>query len=115
MRDILTCSIEKIDLPALVCELWPEAGSQAGASRGMPGGVARGYPPLALCSGLVVSGSWKDHATGEGGNAFHLLLRAGMSKEAAAEIIKSRAEVSPPEARYFRQRSISTAPSLPWA
>jgi len=46
---------------------------------------------------------WKDHGSGESGNAFHLLLRAGMSKEEAAELLKARAgEVALPEA-YFRQ------------
>jgi len=112
VKDTLTRCIETIDLPALVAELWPESGARPGRA-GVCRAVWRGdtHPSLSLFQARGVW-FWKDHATGESGNAFHLLLRAGMSKEAAAEIIKSRAEVSPPEAPRFRQRSISTAPSV---
>jgi len=111
VKDALTRCIETIDLPALVAELWPESGARPGRA-GVCRAVWRGdtHPSLSLFQARGMW-FWKDHATGESGNAFHLLLRAGMSKETAAEIIKSRAEVSPPEAPRFRQRNISTAPS----
>jgi putative DNA primase/helicase len=53
---------------------------------------------------------WKDHATGEGGNAFHLLLRAGMGKEEAAELIKARAD-QPAPTPATRSASVSRAPA----
>ncbi|PZA07412.1 toprim domain-containing protein [Meiothermus sp. Pnk-1] len=91
-KDTLTRSIETVDLPALVAEIWPESGARPGRA-GLCRAVWRGdaHPSLSL---FRVRGMWfwKDHATGESGNAFHLLLRAGMGKEQAAEMIKARAE-----------------------
>jgi putative DNA primase/helicase len=96
MKDSLTSSIERVDLPALVAELWPEAGARPGRA-GLCRAVWRGdrKPSLSL---FQVRGMWfwKDHATGEHGNAFHLLLRAGMGKEEAAELIKARADQPAP-------------------
>jgi len=91
MRDTLTCSIEKIDLPALVAELWPESGARPGRA-GVCRAVWRGdtHPSLSLFQARGMW-FWKDHATGESGNAFHLLLKSGMSKEEAAELLKARA------------------------
>ncbi|RYM39496.1 hypothetical protein EWH23_03135 [Meiothermus sp. PNK-Is4] len=90
-KDALTHSIERVDLPALVCELWPESGARPGRA-GVCRAVWRGdtHPSLSLFQARGMW-FWKDHASGESGNAFHLLLRAGMSKEEAAELLKARA------------------------
>ncbi|AGK03729.1 MULTISPECIES: toprim domain-containing protein [Meiothermus] len=90
-KDALTQSIEDVDLPALVAELWPESGARPGKA-GICRAVWRGdtHPSLSLFQARGVW-FWKDHATGESGNAFHLLLKAGMSKEAAAALLKARA------------------------
>ncbi|WP_052605994.1 hypothetical protein [Calidithermus timidus] len=90
--DALTRSIERVDLPGLVARLWPESGARAGRA-GVCRAAWRGdrNPSLSLfrARGMWF---WKDHATGESGNAFHLLLRAGLSKEQAAALIKEAAE-----------------------
>ena len=91
MKDTLTRCIETIDLPALVAELWPESGARPGRA-GVCRAVWRGdtHPSLSLFQARGMW-FWKDHATGESGNAFHLLLKSGMSKEEAAELLKARA------------------------
>lgn len=90
-KDALTRSIERVDLPALVCELWPESGARPGRA-GVCRAVWRGdtHPSLSLFQARGMW-FWKDHGSGESGNAFHLLLKAGMSKEAAAALLKARA------------------------
>ncbi|GAO74202.1 toprim domain-containing protein [Meiothermus ruber] len=90
-KDILTQSIETVDLPALVAELWPESGARPGRA-GVCRAVWRGdtHPSLSLFQARGMW-FWKDHGSGESGNAFHLLLKAGMSKDAAAELLKNRA------------------------
>lgn len=90
-KDALTRSIERVDLPGLVAELWPDSGARPGRA-GVCRAVWRGdrNPSLSLFKARGMW-FWKDHATGEGGNAFHLLLRAGLSKEQAAEVLKTRA------------------------
>jgi len=91
VKDTLTRCIETIDLPALVAELWPESGARPGRA-GVCRAVWRGdtHPSLSLFQARGMW-FWKDHATGESGNAFHLLLKSGMSKEEAAELLKARA------------------------
>ena len=90
--DALTRCIETVDLPGLVARLWPESGARAGRA-GVCRAVWRGdrNPSLSLFQARGMW-FWKDHATGESGNAFHLLLRAGLSKEQAAALIKEAAE-----------------------
>ncbi|MER3556321.1 MAG: hypothetical protein C4331_18800, partial [Meiothermus sp.] len=86
MSDNLTRSIETVDLPGLVARLWPESGARPGKP-GLCRAVWRGdrHPSLSLFRARGVW-FWKDHATGEGGNAFGLLLRAGLSRAEAAEL-----------------------------
>ena len=90
--DALTRSIERVDLPGLVARLWPESGARAGRA-GVCRAVWRGdrNPSLSLFQARGMW-FWKDHATGESGNAFHLLVRAGLSKEQAAALIKEATE-----------------------
>ncbi|MER3444928.1 MAG: hypothetical protein C4333_12780, partial [Meiothermus sp.] len=96
MTDNLTRSIETVDLPGLVARLWPESGARPGKP-GLCRAVWRGdrHPSLSLFRARGVW-FWKDHATGEGGNAFGLLLRAGLSRAEAAELIKGAASAPVP-------------------
>lgn len=90
--DELTKAIEAIDLPELVARLWPESGARPGRP-GLYRAVWRGdrHPSLSL---FRARGVWffRDHATGESGNAYHLLIAAGLSKaEAVAILLGERA------------------------
>jgi putative DNA primase/helicase len=101
--DALTRCIETVDLPGLVARLWPESGARPGRA-GVCRAVWRGdrNPSLSL---FVARGMWfwKDHATGESGNAFHLLLAAGLSREEAAELIKEAARSTPATPQVLRR------------
>ena len=85
--DALTQAIESVDLPELVARLWPDSGARPGRP-GLYRAVWRGdrNPSLSL---FRARGVWffRDHATGESGNAYHLLRAAGMSKEEAVELL----------------------------
>jgi len=85
--DRLTQAIESVDLPDLVARLWPESGARPGRP-GLYRAVWRGdrKPSLSL---FRARGVWffRDHATGQSGNAYHLLLAAGLSKEEAVAIL----------------------------
>ncbi|MFN4073337.1 MAG: hypothetical protein ACK4G4_07995 [Thermus sp.] len=85
--DPLTQAIDTVDLPELVARLFPESGARPGRP-GLYRAVWRGdkKPSLSL---FKAGGVWffRDHATGESGNAYHLLLAAGFSKAEAVEIL----------------------------
>lgn len=85
--DELTRAIEAVDLPGLVAQLWPESGARPGRP-GLYRAAWRGdrHPSLSL---FRARGVWffRDHATGESGNAYHLLLAAGFSKGEAVAIL----------------------------
>ncbi|MDM7324920.1 MAG: hypothetical protein P3W93_008090 [Thermus sp.] len=90
--DELTQAIESVDLPELVARLWPDSGAKPGRP-GLYRAAWRGdrHPSLSL---FKARGVWffRDHATGESGNAYHLLLAAGFSKaEAVATLLGQRA------------------------
>lgn len=110
-QDSLTRSVETVDLPALVAELWPESGARPGRA-----GVCRAvwrddtHPSLSLFQARGMW-FWKDHATGESGNAFGLLVKAGLSKEVAAELIKARTgEVATPSDPRRKAGATSSKP-----
>lgn len=90
-------AVEKVDLPGLVAHLWPDSGAKPGRP-GLYRAVWRGdrKPSLSLFRSPKGVWLWKDHATGEGGNAFHLLLKAGLSPKQAAEVLLERAHIAPP-------------------
>ncbi|BDG25270.1 hypothetical protein [Thermus thermophilus] len=85
--DRLTQAIESVDLPDLVARLWPESGARPGRP-GLYRAAWRGdrKPSLSL---FRARGVWffRDHATGQSGNAYHLLRAAGLSKEEAVAIL----------------------------
>jgi putative DNA primase/helicase len=85
--DRLTQAIEGVDLPDLVARLWPESGARPGRP-GLYRAAWRGdrKPSLSL---FRARGVWffRDHATGQSGNAYHLLRAAGLSKEEAVAIL----------------------------
>ncbi|ULR39722.1 toprim domain-containing protein [Thermus sp. NEB1569] len=89
--DELTRAIESVDLPELVARLWPESGARPGRP-GLYRAAWRGdqHPSLSL---FRARGVWffRDHATGESGNAYHLLIAAGFTKaEAVATLLGQR-------------------------
>lgn len=90
-------AVERVDLPGLVGRLWPESGAKPGKP-GLYRAVWRGdqKPSLSLFRSARGVWLWKDHATGEGGNAYHLLLKAGLSPREAADVLLEQAEVAPP-------------------
>jgi len=96
VADELTKAIEGVDLPGLVARLWPESGAKPGRP-GLYRAAWRGdrKPSLSLfrARGMWF---WKDHGTGEGGNAYHLLVAAGFSKEEAVRILLDSAALPPP-------------------
>ncbi|MEZ0348113.1 MAG: toprim domain-containing protein [Thermus sp.] len=104
--DELTQAIEAVDLPELVARFWPESGARPGRP-GLYRAAWRGdrHPSLSL---FRARGVWffRDHATGESGNAYHLLRAAGMSKEEAVEILLGRRPLPelPKAARRARPR-----------
>jgi len=85
--DRLTQAIESVDLPALVARLWPDSGARPGRP-GLYRAVWRGdrKPSLSHVRARGVC-FFRDHATGQSGNASHLLLAAGLSKEEAVAIL----------------------------
>jgi len=96
VADELTRAIESVDLPGLVARLWPESGARPGRP-GLYRAAWRGdrKPSLSLfrAKGMWF---WKDHGTGEGGNAYHLLVAAGFPKEEAVRILLDEAALPPP-------------------
>ncbi|MEN2982808.1 MAG: hypothetical protein ABDH20_09890 [Thermus sp.] len=94
--DALTQAVEGVDLPGLVARLWPESGAKPGRP-GLYRAAWRGdrKPSLSLfrAKGMWF---WKDHGTGDGGNAYHLLRVAGFSKEEAVRILVEELSLPPP-------------------
>ncbi len=102
--DRLTQAIESVDLPDLVARLWPESGARPGRP-GLYRAVWRGdrKPSLSL---FRARGMWffRDHATGQSGNAYHLLLAAGLSKEEAVAILLGERPLPDPPRLPKRKR-----------
>ena len=98
MKDVLDQLIDTVDLPALVGQLYPASGARPGKA-GLYRAVWRGdrHPSLSLFKKRGVW-FWKDHATGKGGNAFHLLIEAGYTRAQAAALLKGAGPVSTPAA-----------------
>lgn len=107
MRDLLDQLINTVDLPALVGQLYPASGAQPGKA-GLYRAAWRGdrNPSLSLFKKRGVW-FWKDHATGKGGNAFHLLIEAGYTRAQAAELLKDTNPISSPAALPQVSRSVS--------
>ena len=99
----LTEAIEKVDLPELVARLFPESGARPGRP-GLYRAAWRGdrKPSLSL---FKARGVWffRDHATGQSGNAYHLLLAAGLSKEEAVAILLGERPFPEPPRRERRK------------
>ncbi|MGC8877497.1 hypothetical protein [Thermus sp.] len=102
--DRLTEAIEGVDLPGLVARLFPDSGAKPGRP-GLYRAAWRGdrKPSLSL---FKSRGVWffRDHATGESGNAYHLLLAAGLSKEEAVAILLGERPLPEPPRREKRER-----------
>lgn len=89
--DLLTQAVEAVDLPGLIYDLRPESGAKPGRA-GVIKAVWRGdrVPSFSLFhrDGLWL---WKDHATGEGGNAYDFLTKLlDYPKETAAKALQDR-------------------------
>ena len=92
--DNLTIALERVDLPALILEFYPESGATPGKSckcLAVWRGEKNESVSVFLKDGI---GIWlfKDHATGQYGNAFYFLVEiVGLSKQLAAEKLISLA------------------------
>lgn len=108
LRDLLTERIERVDLPALLAQLWPDSGARPGRP-GLYRAFWRGdrNPSLSLFRHRGVW-FWRDHATGERGNAYHLLLRAGFSPKEAARFLLGGAPIDPlPRRKEERRKGLT--------
>jgi len=95
VSDLLSEAIRIVDLRELIRDYYPDAEV---ARIGERGGLIRApyredrHPSFSLYRGQNGTWLWKDHATGESGNAFTFLTRiVGLEKREAARELKRRA------------------------
>lgn len=97
--DVLTEAISLTDLPGLIAELYSASGAKP-RTPGLVFAAWRGNENTPALSLSRVQGRWlwKDHATGDGGNAFNWLVQAhGMSPQAAADYLLERSGLASQE------------------
>lgn len=100
MDEIFKEALRRCDLPGLIAAMWPESGAQAGR----PGTIKalwRGEKKPSCSLWLNREGIWlyKDHATGESGNAYGWLIRMGYAKKEAVRMIMGEPGAASPTAQ----------------
>lgn len=104
-RDVLTAAIDSFDLSRYIHERWPESGVKPGQS-GLYFACWRGndQTPAFSLSRTRERWLWKDHATGEGGNAFTFMTQVeGLDNQEAAHLLIEAAGLAPQEPASGRQ------------
>jgi putative DNA primase/helicase len=113
--DSLTEATNAVDLPALISELHPKSGAKPGTAN-LVQAVWRGdkNPSLSLFKARGGAWMWKDHSTGEGGNAFAFLTGVmNMKPQEAAQLLMSRVGIDPDGGRKPKRSSREAAKPQP--
>lgn len=111
--DLLTDAISLTDLPALVAERYPDSGAKPGKAD-VVFARWRGNENTPAFSLSKVKGRWlwKDHATGEGGNAFDwLTMTEGMGAQEAATFLVDRAGLGSGASQERREAPSEDSPA----